>query len=106
MKIDATWQSYLHALPKGTMKFILNSSINTLPTKANLKLWGKSKSDKCTLCGRIQTLNHILSSCPKFLEQGCYTYRHNNIIKEIVETIDKDNARVYADIEGHTIGSL
>ena len=104
MKMDATWQSYLHALPKGTMKFILNSSINTLPTKANLKLWGKSKSDKCTLCGRIQTLNHVLSSCPKFLEQGRYTYRHNNIIKEIVENIDRDNARVYADIEGHTIG--
>ena len=77
MNIDATWQSYIHALPKGTMKFILNSAINTLPTKANLKLWGKSKSDKCVLCGRIQTLNHVLSSCPKALEEGCYTYRHN-----------------------------
>ena len=49
-------------------------------------------------------LNHVLSSCPKFLEQGRYTYRHNNVIKEIVENIDRENARVYADIEGHTIG--
>ena len=70
MNIDATWQSYLHALPKGTMKFLLNSSINTLPTKSNLKLWGKSKSDKCDLCGWVQNLKHILSACTRALDQG------------------------------------
>ena len=50
MEMDATWKSYLFALPKGTMKFILNSTIDTLPTKTNLKLWGLSGSDKCKLC--------------------------------------------------------
>ena len=33
---DATWNSVIYNLPKGTMKFVLNSSINTLPTKSNL----------------------------------------------------------------------
>ena len=37
---DATWKSYIFNLPKGTMKWLLNSSIDTLPTKINLKLWG------------------------------------------------------------------
>ena len=37
-KQDATWQPYLHNLKKGSMKFILNACINTLPTHVNLKL--------------------------------------------------------------------
>ena len=36
-KTDATWQSFIFNLPRGCMKFILNSAIDTLPTKANLK---------------------------------------------------------------------
>ena len=35
---DATWNSYIYNLPKGTMKFVLNASLDTLPTKTNLKL--------------------------------------------------------------------
>ena len=50
-KNDATWQSYVYNLPRGTMKFLLNSAIDTLPTKANLKLWGKRASEKCR-CGK------------------------------------------------------
>ena len=102
--MDATWKSYLYALPKGTMKFILNSCINTLPTRANLRLWGKSSSDKCPLCGRKETTNHILSSCPVALEQGRYTYRHNNVLREITESIDTNSFQYYSDIQGKTIG--
>ena len=32
-RIDATWQSFIYNQPKGTMKFALNASIDTLPTK-------------------------------------------------------------------------
>ena len=41
---------------------------------------------------------------PKALDEGRYTYRHNEVIKEIVKNIDRDLVEVYADIEGHTIG--
>ena len=44
---DATWQGYIYNLPRGTMKFLLNSTIDTLSTKVNLKMWGKVSSDKC-----------------------------------------------------------
>ena len=104
MELDATWKSYLYALPKGTMKFIINSCINTLPTRANLRLWGKTRSDKCPLCGRKETTNHVLSSCPVTLEQGRYTYRHNNVLREITESIDTNSFQYYSDIQGKTIG--
>ena len=81
------------------MKWLLNASINTLPTKANLKLWGKVTNDKCH-CGRKQTLNHILSCCKKSLEDGRFTFRHNNILKYILTCLDQTKFKVYVDIEG------
>ena len=53
-KCDPNWKSIVYNLPKGTMKFTLNSFTNTLPTRDNLKLWGKNFSDKCHLCKNIQ----------------------------------------------------
>ena len=41
-KYDPNWKSVIYNLPKGTMKFLLNSFTNTLPTQDNLKLWGKN----------------------------------------------------------------
>ena len=34
---DATWQAFIFNLPRGTKKWILNSSIDNLSTKTNLK---------------------------------------------------------------------
>ena len=81
-KNDATWQGFIYNLPRGTMKFLLNSAIDTLPTKVNLKLWGKRSSDKCR-CGKRETLNHILNGCEMALQEGRYTYRHDTILKYI-----------------------
>ena len=38
---DTTWQGYIYKLPRGTMKFLLNLTIDTLPTKVNLKCGAK-----------------------------------------------------------------
>ena len=94
---DATWKSFLYNLPVGTMKFVLNSTINTLPTNDNLKQWGKVTIDKC-FCGKKQTLNHVLSCCKKFLEEGCYTFRHNSILSYISQSLDKQKFKCYVDI--------
>ena len=66
---DATWKSLIFNLPRGTMKFILNSTLDTLPTRVNLKMWCKVSNDKCR-CGVKQTLNHILNCC---LNEGRFT---------------------------------
>eukprot|EP00092_Neocalanus_flemingeri_P045487 GFUD01050852.1.p1 GENE.GFUD01050852.1~~GFUD01050852.1.p1 ORF type:complete len:225 (+),score=45.14 GFUD01050852.1:255-929(+) len=86
------------------MKFVLNASIDTLPSKVNLRQWGKVTNDKC-FCGQRQTLNHILSCCKKALEQGRYTYRHDNILAYISKCLDTDKFRFYVDIENHQTSS-
>ena len=98
-KTDATWQSFIYTLPKGTMKFVLNSSIDTLPTKVNLKQWVKLTNDKC-FCGRRQTLNHILNCCDRSLNEGRYTFRHDNILHCINQCIDKQKFQCYIGIDG------
>ena len=97
---DATWKSFIYNLPKGTMKWILNSSIDTLPTKVNLKLWGKVNNEKC-FCGQRQTLNHILNCCVVSLNQGRFTYRHDSILNYIQGCLDTTKYTCYIDIEGH-----
>ena len=89
----------LHNLKKGTMKFILNACINTLPTQDNLKLWNKSICDKCALCGNRDSTLDTLSGCKVALEQGRYTLRHDNIIKYISDSVDTVKYSVFADIE-------
>ena len=96
-KNDATWKSYIYNLPRGTMKFLLNSTIDTLPTKVNLKLWGKRSSDKCR-CGKKETLNHILNGCDMALQEGRYTYRHDTILKFISNCLDRVKFTCYVDI--------
>ena len=71
---------------------------NTLRTKDNLKQWGKVTNDKY-FCGKKQTLNHVLSSCKKFLEEGRYTYRHDNILHYISQCLDKEKFKCYVDIQ-------
>ena len=75
--MDLNWKSFIFNLKKGTMKFILNATLDTLPTNANLKQWGKSPTDKCPLpgCGVRQTTAHLLSSCRVSVDQGRMTFR-------------------------------
>ena len=96
-KYDMIRKSYMFNLKKGTLKFLLNSCLDTLPTQNNLLQWGKSASDLCKLClqagaelqGRTQeTTNHILNGCKVVLHQKRYTWRHNNLIKYITGLID------------------
>ena len=97
---DPTWRGYLYNLKKGTMKFILNSSIHTLPTMNNLKLWSKTFSDRCHLCGNRDGTFHCLSNCKVSLDQKRYTWRHDNLIRYIVDSIDRDRFTVFSDIPG------
>ena len=60
---DATWKSYIFNLPRGTMKWLLNTSIDTLPTKVNLKLWGKLTNEKCFLWSETDAQPHIELLC-------------------------------------------
>ena len=92
----------MYNLKQGTLKFVLNSSIDTNPTMANLKLWGKSTSDLCPLCKKRQTTAHILSSCNVSLKSDRYLWHHNCIVDYIVTTVSS-NYRVHSDLAGYTV---
>ena len=57
-KNDFTWKSTIYNRKAGTLKFLVNAVIDTLPTAANLVRWKKSTSDKCKLCKGRQTTAH------------------------------------------------
>ena len=98
---DAIWKSYIFDLKKGTMKFCLNAATNTLPTADNLFMWGKSTTDKCKLCKGRETTCHVLANCPVSLEQGRYTWRHNNVINYILSCLDSTKYEIFSDLEGY-----
>ena len=99
-KVDLVWKSSMFQLKSGTLKFMLNACIDTLPTPANLKRWKFGASDKCKLCGNRATTNHIMNCCSVMLNTGRYTWRHNNIINYIVTNVDSSKFKVYSDLPG------
>ena len=98
---DVIWKSYMFSLKAGTLKFLLNASIDTLPTAVNLKRWKKSPSDMCKLCRGRQTTNHILNCCSVALNTKRFTWRHDTLLKYIVSSVDTEKFRVFSDIQGH-----
>ena len=106
---NVTWKSYLWNMPRGVVKFALNSSLETLPTADNLKRWGKRASDLCLICNGQgkQTLNHVLSSCNVSLNQGRFTWRHDSVLKTLLAFISGkvcDGFSLFADIAGFKAG--
>ena len=85
---DVVWKGFMFNMKQGTLKFLLNASIDTLPTAANLKRRKKSSSDLCKLCKRYQTTDHVLNACKISLDTGRYTWRHNCIVSYIVNYVD------------------
>ena len=100
-KQDIVWKSFMYNLKQGTLKFLLNAAIDTLPTAANLVRWKKSGSDLCKLCKRRQTTEHVLNGCKVALDTDRYTWRHNCVVSYIVNSVDP-KYKVYSDLPGHT----
>ena len=89
LEADLSWKALIYTLPQELLKFLVNSTHNVLPTPDNLSRWGKTMVDiKCNLCGySTPTLKHVLNGCPMALNQGRYTWRHDNILQCIVKEI-------------------
>ena len=84
----------------------LRSSIDFLPTLSNPKCWGKRTNARCPLCKNNETLCHVLNNCSVSLNQGRYTWRHDSILRHIVQLLQapstKSDVKMYADIDGIT----
>ena len=68
-------------------RFLLQMVYDTLPSPANLCLWGKKDTPKCPLCPGIGTLQHILSGCKVALTEGRYRWRHDKVLESVAVII-------------------
>ena len=83
---DFGWNELMYGFSPSLLSFWLNSIQNTLPDPTNLRRWGKQQSASCTLCKwKNCTLQQILCSCPKGLEQGRISWRHDSILAVITK---------------------
>ena len=84
---DLNWKSIAYSMPRNVIQFLLNSSIDTLPTNSNLVRWNKRSSPYCKLCNGKETLLHTFNNCQTMLNQGRYTWRHNSILNILVNLL-------------------
>jgi hypothetical protein len=81
------WRSIMYDLPHGVCKFLINACSDSLNHNSNLLRWGKRSNDRCPACGNKETLLHVLNYCQVYLDQGRFTWRHNNILDYIRKCI-------------------
>ena len=85
--MDMSWRSLL-SLSNPLIFFCIQSTFNTLPCPSNLLCWKLSDDSRCSLCSTPSaTFPHILSGCKVALDEGRYTYRHDNVLAEIVTSL-------------------
>ena len=67
------------------LAFMIRSVYDALPSRTNLQKWGIVQDASCTLCGCSQSLRHVLSTCTYALAHGRYTWRHNQVLRIVLE---------------------
>ena len=77
------WSATIFTLTEKVLRFALNSLTDTLPHNANLHLWKRITTPACILCGKRQTLLHVLNACPYALNRRRYNDRHDAILMRI-----------------------
>lgn len=88
MYLDVSWRKQLYLWDPDLLSFRTNAIHDTLPTPSNLHLWNKIDSPFCKLCQKAKgTLHHILNHCKFALEQGRYTWRHDQVLDTLSEAI-------------------
>jgi hypothetical protein len=85
---DLSWRNLIYGPGPRIISFVLNATINSLPTPDMLKLMSLSKNGTCKLCGATQcTLFHILSNCQKALADKRYTWRHDSVLATMLQIL-------------------
>jgi hypothetical protein len=91
--LDFSWNSLIYGPGKKIISFLLNASINTLPSPYLLHLMKLGKSPKCPLCKQQKNCNtsHILSGCHYSLPR--YSWRHDSILLTILPELEQHLAK-------------
>ena len=81
--------------------FLLRSVYDLLPSPANLCRWGLTTDPKCSLCDKPGTLEHVLSSCSTALTQGRYRWRHDSVLRELADWLEKERKKEHGNNPQH-----
>ena len=105
------WRSAISSLPQGIQGWAARATTNSLPTPDNLCKWKKMVEKTCPICGKTPcTLFHLLNNCQTSVNQKRYDYRHDSILlflyNMLMETKDKTNLEIYADLEGSRVNGV
>uniref|UniRef100_A0A3B3B355 Reverse transcriptase domain-containing protein n=1 Tax=Oryzias melastigma TaxID=30732 RepID=A0A3B3B355_ORYME len=93
-KRKLTW-SELWNMESNRLSFIIRATYDVLPSPANLHLW-LGKDPACPLCTSAATLKHILVGCKICLTQGRYTWRHNQVLRCLANTLECKRVHINA----------
>ena len=101
------WSIVQQNMPRNIFNFSIKYLNNTLPTRKNLCKWSISQSSACSFCLQSETLQHVVSSCKWYLENGRYTWRHNSVLLFLANAFSSLNQiSVYADLPSFMSPSL
>ena len=85
-------------MPKNIFNFTLKYLSSTLAARETSPN-GASQSSACSFCLQSETLQHIVSSCKSYFEQGRYTLRHDSVLNFIADTLSGlQSCSIYADL--------
>ena len=106
-KLNGLWSVVQSNLSTNIFNFTIKYLNNTLPTHKNLSLWNLSQSSDCEFCLLPETLLHVNAGCKVYLEQGCYTWRHNSALNFLATCLKaKEGSSLFADIPGFSSPSI
>ena len=84
---DLSWKA-IWAMGPDLMRFAVQSTFNTMSCPKNEVRWKESADPSCDLCSHSPcTIPHILSGCQFSLNSGRYTFRHDSVVKVMVDAI-------------------
>lgn len=69
-------------IPQARFSFLIHSTYDTLPCPWNLHQWFGSE-ESCSFCSTPNTL----SGCKTTLCQGCYRWRHDQVLRKLAEVV-------------------
>jgi hypothetical protein len=97
MKGDWSWNKLLYNCTDSYLQFLVNAPNNSLPTPDNLHRWSREQVSPCCQVGNCShqrpTLQHILCCCYASLQQGRYTWRHNEVLAGIAHSLQAYSER-------------
>ena len=94
-------------MPKNIVNFSSKYLTNTLATHKNLFKWSIGQSSACSFYLQSETLQHIVSICKSYLNQGRYTWRHDSVLNFIANTLlALPSCSIYADLPAFLSHSL